>query len=358
MNREYYDERLHTMLQYKRPHGTNMELDWAEKFIGPYKPIMVGQDDVMAYIVMIGESKTLFSAHVDTVHRTEGKQKVFYDSKTYRYYKKDTEPLGADDGAGCWLLLEMIDAGVPGVYVFHRGEEKGGIGSSWIAGSSPNWLKQFDRAIAFDRKSTDSVITYQGYGRCCSDVFGNALADALNTANPDFMYSTDDTGVYTDTAEYTDMIGECTNVSCGYYNEHTGNESLDLRHLFALRDACLAIKWETLPNVRKPGEVEHKKFSYGSWGNSAYGSVYSPTSIRTASFFQLDRAEMIDMCFEDPEAFVDLLRYEVFDEPMEDMLPLDDSVITKSSPDKYATADGDMDDPYMLDAEIRALRLS
>ena len=35
--------------------------------------------------------------------------------------------------AGIWLLLEMIDAGVPGVYALHYGEERGGVGSSGLA---------------------------------------------------------------------------------------------------------------------------------------------------------------------------------------------------------------------------------
>jgi len=34
--------------------------------------------------------------------------------------------------------------------------------------------------------------------------------------------------VYTDTAEFTDIIPECTNRSVGYAREHTQEESLDL----------------------------------------------------------------------------------------------------------------------------------
>ena len=47
-------------------------------------------------------------------------------------------------------------------------------------------------------------------------------------------YKKDEGGVYTDSAEFTDIIPECTNISVGYYKEHTVNETQDIQYNFQL----------------------------------------------------------------------------------------------------------------------------
>jgi hypothetical protein len=162
----------------------------------------------------------------------------------------------------------MIKANVPGTYAFHYGEERGGVGSSTIAIEHRPWLARFDRAIAVDRKGTDNVITYQGWGRCCSDDFAEALAAQLNMAGQNHSFKPDSGGVFTDTANYTDDIPECTNLSCGYEAQHTHNESLDVEFLIRLKDAMLVVDWESLPTVRKTGEVDslYDNYDLNVWG--------------------------------------------------------------------------------------------
>lgn len=199
-------------------------------------------------------NRTLFVAHVDTVHRADGPNKFI---KAHgKWFAKDA-PLGADDGAGCALLMHLLHSGVPGYYIFTQGEEVGGIGAKHLAAEHADLLAQFDRAIAFDRRGIDSVITHQGYGRCCSDAFAQALSDALN-GDDRLMYLPDDTGVYTDTAEFTDIIPECTNVSVGYDHEHSDKESLDTYHFMALADRVVQIKWDELPTSRDPLVIDTK----------------------------------------------------------------------------------------------------
>jgi hypothetical protein len=211
--------------------------------------------------------KTLFVAHVDTVHRVEGANPIIKEKnkKAHIWRAAPNSCLGADDGAGVALLMHMMHEGVAGYYVFTQGEECGGIGAKHIAKYNPELLDQFDRAIAFDRRGTDSVITHQGYGRCCSDTFGQALAGAINGDDYYMMYTTDDSGVYTDTAEFVDNIPECTNISTGYYNEHGDREYLDVAHFQALSLAILMFDWDTLPVERDPKVSEVK-----SWGTGVY----------------------------------------------------------------------------------------
>lgn len=296
-------DRLLSILTMRRGHHSLGEAQFVDKYIRPMDPTVyyasiddaTGELEDMAYRVDVGDGKILFSCHVDTVHRKDPervKQEVLFDPGMLVAYKQDDECLGADDGVGVWIMLNMIEAGVPGVYMFHRGEECGGIGSKFVTDNFPDDFKGLTAAIAFDRKSDCSVITHQSLGRCCSDEFATALAKLLND-NGCGKLEPDDGGVYTDTAEYTDLIGECTNVSCGYMNEHRGAEDLDVEYAIRLKNACVAaFKTDPgLPQTRKPGEVDPAD----SWGNwSGYGSwsrSYTPKKPQASagtSVYELD----------------------------------------------------------------------
>lgn len=259
---------LNKLLSTKRPHGskTNPKItEWLRTQL-PYELQQLafydGAGNLHVDNRFTGTSKTLFVAHVDTVHRNEGKNKI-RKTKTHWHAKGDV--LGADDGAGCALLMHMIHHNIPGYYIFTQGEERGGVGARYLAEKMPALLDAFDRAIAFDRRGTDSVITHQGWGRCCSDEFGLALAEALMAGSDQLMMLNDDTGVYTDTAEFTANIPECTNISVGYAREHTQAESLDLIHYQHLSSAVLAVDWDGLPVVRNAGVEEYKYDDASSW---------------------------------------------------------------------------------------------
>jgi hypothetical protein len=218
------------------------------------------------------------------VHRDDGPNKFIKAHGTW--YAKGA-PLGADDGAGCAMLMHLLHSSVPGYYVFTQGEECGGIGAKHLAKDHADLLKQFDRAIAFDRRGIDSVITHQGYGRCCSDEFAQSLADALNVDDR-LMYLPDNTGVYTDTAEFTDIIPECTNISIGYDHEHSDRESLDIYHFMALADRVVQIAWDKLPTSRDPLAVE------SHWADQWHAYYADTPAPRTTSVMSLVRGEYLD----------------------------------------------------------------
>jgi hypothetical protein len=79
--------------------------------------------------------------------------------------------------------------------------------------------------------------------------------------------------VYTDTAEFTDDIPECTNISVGYYNEHGDRENLDIVHFAALAVACAKLDWEALPVDRDPTVPDYKSYKYGNY-DTAWWSGY------------------------------------------------------------------------------------
>lgn len=257
-------------LSMRRPHnseGTRRLTAWLQDNAPAHARVSTDKAGNLHVDTRISPlNRTLFVAHVDTVHKTAGPNKI---RKTKTHWHASGKPLGADDGAGVAMLMHLLHSGVDAYYVFTQGEERGGIGATFLAKAHAGLLSEFDRAIAFDRRGIDSVITHQGCGRCCSDVFADALADALNVDDR-LMYLPDDTGIYTDTAEFVDIIPECTNISVGYEHEHSDRECLNIAHFAALAERVACIDWDALPTDRDPTVKESK---FDKWDFGAYPAV-------------------------------------------------------------------------------------
>jgi len=237
------------------PHGTEYELF-------DILPQNLDMDAHGNLFTKIGESDVMFTSHLDTAtsaltpitHVLDGNV-VKTDGKTI---------LGADDKAGVTIMLYMIENKVPGLYYFFLGEEVGCVGSKKLAEEHKiEKIPGINKVISFDRRGTNSVITYQASSRCCSDKFGEALASELNKFESSFKYLTDPTGIYTDSAQFVKIYSECTNISVGYYQEHTFSERQDLDHLEKLAEACIKVDWSSLPVERDPSKVEYRSY-YGS----------------------------------------------------------------------------------------------
>ena len=77
-------------------------------------------------------SETIFAAHLDTV--CSGDADVPNTLITSgNLVTAENHQLGADDGAGIYLLLELMRNKVPGRFIFTRGEEVSGTGASYLA---------------------------------------------------------------------------------------------------------------------------------------------------------------------------------------------------------------------------------
>ena len=229
-----------------------------EKELVSYLPKGYFTDSHGNYYYKIGKTKTAFTCHLDTACKLQDGVTHIFDGDIIRTDGKTI--LGADDKAGMTILLYMIFKKVPGLYCFFIGEEVGCIGSG--KASEDKTFKEYDRMISFDRRGTSSIITFQSSKRCCSDSFANALSNQYNKMGMDMR--PDDTGVYTDSAEFTGVIPECTNISVGYYSEHTTNEHQDIKHLENIAKASTMIEWESLPTKRNPLNVDYKPYVYGN----------------------------------------------------------------------------------------------
>lgn len=254
-------EILRTLLSMRRPHGSaeetragDMLIDWACSYAHASGTV----DSTGNVIIHVGEDNgVVFTAHLDTMHRDAGTQELYIlDLKGGLFIGaeqngKDTV-LGADDAAGIYLMTEMMKAGVQGKYMFFVGEECGGIGSSFFVEQNPDFSANM--VVSFDRRGTGSVITHQGGWCTASTEFAAALAKQLNhNGAGKLAYKPDDGGLYTDSREFAEIVPECTNISVGYFHEHTAKETLNLTHLLNLRDALLKVEWDKLPIKRVPG---------------------------------------------------------------------------------------------------------
>lgn len=207
------------------------------------------------YYFEIPGSKTVFTCHLDTACKEQKLVKHRFDGNIIK--TDGTSILGADDKAGMTVILSLIENNVKGLYCFFVGEEVGCVGSK-LASKNEKFFSNYDRIISFDRRGTSSVITHQSSKRCCSDEFAKSLAQILNSNGMEM--SPDDTGVYTDSAEFVGVIPECTNISVGYYKEHTVNEHQDIEHLEKLCEAVSKVDWESLPTKRDPKIIEYKEY--------------------------------------------------------------------------------------------------
>jgi hypothetical protein len=276
------------MLTYRRAHDSLGEAQFIARYIAPVAhPINDPQGNVQAYALKIGSSRVAFCAHTDSVHNRqnpEPRQRVAFDAQRAEYFvadEKQRDCLGADNAAGCYVLLRMIAADVPGLYVFFRGEERGGIGSSYIAKHCADLFSGIDAAIAFDRRGTGSIITEMMIGKTCSDAFAQSLADGL-----DLGHALDDTGSFTDTANLAGLVAECTNVSCGYESEHSAHETLDADYLDLLADACVAFFSGDAALVieREPGDFASSQFAQDFSYDDSFCELESMTDAEITEF--------------------------------------------------------------------------
>ena len=263
---------LYEILELRRPHESQTEDEFVAELVkrltaDGFSPVQ----DEFGNVTVDNGGTTVFTCHTDTVHasKSEGKQDLVVDAFGMMMLAepKQGDVLGADDGAGIYVLLKLLQADVKGRYVFFRAEEVGGLGSEFYAKENEEVLMRYRHAVAFDRKGVSEIITHQWGGRCCSDEFAIALNQQLGMS-----LKPSDGGTFTDTANLTHLISECTNVAVGYYDQHTAAETQDTQYLERLIQALIQVDWDALPATRDLSSLEDD-YGYGSWyeDSSAYG---------------------------------------------------------------------------------------
>lgn len=261
MRHETMETNLLWLLSMKRPGGGKNEMTVAK-----WLATMPGSrmDAAGNVEIVVGKPKTIFIAHMDTVHAEDGTQKLSMLQEGILSVRPTKNPkagqmrksfrnilvpepewlggvLGADDAAGVVLLLHMIENQIPGHYLFTVQEEIGSRGMEFWLTKNASRLSGLTHAVSFDRRGRTDIVTYQHGRRMGSSELAEHLSKALDMGHEEAD------GFHTDNALLEGLVPEIVNISVGYQDEHSSEESLDTTYLDRLADAVLMVDWNSLP---------------------------------------------------------------------------------------------------------------
>lgn len=178
-----------------------------------YKDVIITED----YIVAIGDIPIALVSHMDTVYDTPVST-LYYDQKKKVLWSPDG--LGADDRAGIFAIMKIIQCGLRPSVIFTTDEEKGGAGAGALAQISCP-IPGLKYMIELDRQGVDDCVFY--------DCF-----------NADFYSYVESFGFQHQWGSFSDisfLMGTwdiCgVNLSIGYLNEHSYAETLHIEPLYA-----------------------------------------------------------------------------------------------------------------------------
>ena len=317
------------MLKSVRPAGGAGEKAYIERMVSSirrmgYTPIIDGAGNVIVNNLPTDKTKSavMFTSHTDSVHHTEspdGTQQLAFKSddrtivglasQSKQQHGFTPNCLGADCATGNYIMLRLLQANAKGLYVFFREEESGGLGSKYFRYDKLNekYWDKLTHCISFDRKGYTSIITEQWGGPCASNEFALDLADVIAQADVNKRldkFVADPTGSFTDSANFTDVIRECTNLSVCYFNQHTASETQDLQFADDLCDALSRIDWTELNSYRDPKEtVVYSRALATSSVYTWYDHYYPHTAASDYS------AHYDDDYMDDPSVLLDGLHY-------------------------------------------------
>lgn len=236
------------------------------------------------YIIAKGQIPVGIVAHMDTVHKTPVVE-LFHDEEQNILWSP--QGLGADDRAGVYGMIEILKQGYRPTLILTTDEEIGGLGASKLVGDYPEMPTELNYLIELDRRGSNDCVFYDG-------------------DNLEFEKYIENFGFKSDWGSFSDIAVLCpvwgiagTNLSIGYYNEHTKAEYLNLDDMFNTLDRVCGI----LENVK-----EDDKFIYipgptcdfqrgAAWWEYSTNSSVSAKDIIGATYGYGDMSETDELCW-------------------------------------------------------------
>ena len=202
------------------------------------------------YVMAQGETPIALIAHLDTVF-PYGKRKIYYDREAQVIWSPNG--LGADDRAGVFAILLIIQHGFRPTVIFTTDEELGCLGADKLVLDYPEPPWPINYIIQLDRQGANDCVFY-------------------NCNNPEFEKYIEEFGFVSDFGSFSDISAICptwgvagVNLSVGYINEHTLQETLHVKFWKrTIKQVEKMFKKEKIPTFgyipRYPHE--HKFFDY------------------------------------------------------------------------------------------------
>lgn len=206
------------------------------------------------YIIGIGNIPIALVSHMDTVFSVPV-ETLYYDQKKGVMWSP--EGLGADDRAGIFGIIKILQSGYRPSIILTTDEESGGLGAEKLSKRKcpiPN-LKYM---IELDRRGKDDCVFYDCY---C----------------PEFIDYVESFGFIEQYGSFSDisfLMGEwdiCgVNLSIGYEDEHSYIETL---HIKPMLDTISKVK-KMLDDSNNIEKFEYKELDYKKYFSSYYKDKY------------------------------------------------------------------------------------
>lgn len=195
------------------------------------------------YVYGVGNIPVALVAHLDTVLPSPPRD-IFYDREQGVIW--GVGGLGADDRAGVFSILKILQTGLRPSVIFTTEEEVGGIGAMKLVETYIKPLSKINYIVELDRQGYDDCVFYD-----CD--------------NPEFEKWIEGFGFKTQRGSFSDICDICpkwgvagVNLSVGYFNEHSYAELLHVPTMFETIE-----KVKTLLNTKsKFFEYIEKKYDY------------------------------------------------------------------------------------------------
>lgn len=159
-----------------------------------------------SYILAEGDIPILLVAHLDTV-ATYPPTEIYHDIEKHVMWSPQL--LGADDRAGIYAIIQIIDRGYRPSILLTTDEEQGGLGAQTLAMLKPKCpLENLKAIIELDRRGEKDCVFYS----CDNPKFAEYIES--------FDFETN-FGTFTDISFIAPQWGvAAVNLSVGYENEH------------------------------------------------------------------------------------------------------------------------------------------
>lgn len=192
--------------------------EYLKSELNRYNYEVISDDSKHGHLYAKGKVPVLLIAHMDTVHAEVIKDFYeYYDKVKQTHTLSSPQGIGGDDRCGVWSILKILEAGLRPWILFVEDEEIGCLGSQTFCKSE--YMNDISENIKFmieiDRRGNNDLVFYEddnsGWHKYCEKITGYEEAY----------------GSYTDICELSEASGVASvNISSGYYNEHTFEETI------------------------------------------------------------------------------------------------------------------------------------
>ena len=164
------------------------------------------------YLYAVGDMPIALVAHMDVIYTGREEVQVFYDPRHNVLWSP--QGLGADDRAGIYAILKILQRGFKPTLIFTTEEETGGVGARKFIQDYPQPLTKLKYIVELDRQGSSDCVFYD-----CN--------------NENFTEYIQSFGFVRNWGTYTDICEICpkwkiagVNLSIGYLQEHSLGEHL------------------------------------------------------------------------------------------------------------------------------------